>query len=79
MVLLPLFWDQYDNAQRVHETGFGIRLDTYGHAPAELTAAIDSLLARDELRVHLAAASERLRARPGTELAAELIERVATS
>ena len=33
MVVLPLFWDQYDNAQRVQETGFGLRLDTYGHAP----------------------------------------------
>ena len=32
MVVLPLFWDQYDNAQRVHDTGFGVRLDTYGHS-----------------------------------------------
>src|SRR5206468_8752105 len=22
MVVLPIFWDQHDNAQRVHETGF---------------------------------------------------------
>ena len=29
MVVLPLFWDQYDNAQRVHEIGFGVRLRTY--------------------------------------------------
>ena len=26
MVLLPIFWDQHDNAQRIDETGFGIRL-----------------------------------------------------
>ena len=29
MIALPLFWDQYDNAQRVDETGFGVRLPTY--------------------------------------------------
>jgi UDP:flavonoid glycosyltransferase YjiC (YdhE family) len=29
MIVLPLFWDQYDIAQRVHETGHGIRIDTY--------------------------------------------------
>jgi MGT family glycosyltransferase len=79
MVLLPLFWDQYDNAQRVHETGFGVRVDTYGHEPHELSGAIERLLADDRLRAHLAAASERLRARPGTEVAAELIERIARS
>jgi MGT family glycosyltransferase len=79
MVLLPLFWDQYDNAQRVHETGFGVRVDTYGHEPHELSGAIAGVLADDRLRAHLAAASERLRARPGTEVAAELIERITRS
>lgn len=29
MIGLPLFWDQYDNAQRLKETGFGVRLPTY--------------------------------------------------
>jgi MGT family glycosyltransferase len=78
MVVLPLFWDQHDNAQRVHETGFGIRLDTYGHEPEQLTGAIDRLLADERLAARLATASERLRARPGTEAAADLIERIAT-
>jgi UDP:flavonoid glycosyltransferase YjiC (YdhE family) len=41
MVVLPLFWDQYDNAQRVHELGYGVRLDTYGHEPDDLRGAID--------------------------------------
>jgi MGT family glycosyltransferase len=76
MVVLPLFWDQYDNAQRVDETAFGIRLDTYGHAPAELTGAVERLLADAPLRGHMAAASARLRAKPGTAKAADLIERL---
>jgi len=79
MVVLPLFWDQYDNAQRVQETGFGIRLDTYGHEPEELVAAIERLLADEPLRGRLSAASERLQRRPGTVEAADQIERIATS
>ena len=55
MVVLPLFWDQYDNAQRVHETGFGLRLDTYGHAPEELLGAVDAVLADEGMRARLAA------------------------
>ena len=77
MVVLPLFWDQYDNAMRVQETGFGIRLDTYAHAPEELTGAVTRLLADDALRERLGAVSERLHSRPGTEAAAALIERAA--
>jgi UDP:flavonoid glycosyltransferase YjiC (YdhE family) len=74
MVLLPVFWDQYDNAQRMHETGLGIRLDTYGHDPAELPAAVEQLLGDQPLRERLGALSGRLQAAPGTERAADLIE-----
>jgi MGT family glycosyltransferase len=77
MVLLPLFWDQYDNAQRIHETGFGVRLDTYGHEPEQLTGALDRLLDDGALHDRLAAVSRRLQAAPGTVAAAEAIERVA--
>ena len=74
MVALPLFWDQYDNAQRIDETGLGVRLDTYGHDGAELTGAIDRLLADATLSDRLAAMSKRLRALEGTRRAADLIE-----
>jgi MGT family glycosyltransferase len=74
MVLLPVFWDQYDNAQRMHETGLGTRLDTYGHAPEELPAAVDRLLGDAALRERLDALSRRLRSAPGTERAADLVE-----
>jgi MGT family glycosyltransferase len=74
MIVLPLFWDQYDNAQRVDETGRGVRLSTYGHEPRELVAAIDRLLADAPLSERLRAASRRLQQSPGTARAADLIE-----
>jgi MGT family glycosyltransferase len=77
MVLLPLFWDQYDNAQRIDETGFGVRLDTYAHEPEQLTGALDRLLDEAALRERLGALSRRLQAAPGTIAAADAIERVA--
>ena len=77
MIVLPLFWDQHDNAQRVHETGFGARLPTFAFEDAELTGAIERLLGDDALRARLDATSARLRSSPGTARAAELIEQVA--
>ncbi len=79
MIVLPLFWDQYDNAQRIDETQFGTRLSTYEHEAAELTDAIDGLLADEALAEHLDAVSRRLRATPGTERAADLLEALAES
>jgi UDP:flavonoid glycosyltransferase YjiC (YdhE family) len=77
MVLLPIFWDQHDNAQRIDETGFGVRLETYSLADDALPAAIDRLLADRDLHARLAPLAKRLQESPGTELAAQLIEQVA--
>ena len=77
MVVLPIFWDQHDNAQRIDETGFGVRLDTYGHGAEELTGAIDRLLADRELDERLRTVSGSLRDLQGTEVAAARIELVA--
>jgi MGT family glycosyltransferase len=76
MVLLPLFWDQYDNAQRVHEQGFGVRLSTYGFADEELTTTVDGLLADTALRERLAAIGVAIRERNGLRRAADVIEQV---
>jgi MGT family glycosyltransferase len=77
MIVLPLFWDQADNAQRVEETGFGRRLSTYGFRDEELTDAIDELLADEALAARLATMSNRIKSTPGTSRAADLIEQVA--
>jgi UDP:flavonoid glycosyltransferase YjiC (YdhE family) len=59
MVALPLFWDQYDNGQRVQETGFGIRLPTYEFEEADLLDALDRLLADAELGARMSAIAAR--------------------
>ena len=78
MIVLPIFWDQHDNAQRIDETGLGVRLDTYEHSPEEMTGAIKQLLGDAGLRARLTELSEFLRARGGTTEAADLIERTAS-
>ena len=74
MVVLPLFWDQHDNAQRVEEVGFGVRFATYEFEDRELHTAIEGLLAAEHPR--LGEASRRLQAQPGTTRAADLIAAV---
>jgi MGT family glycosyltransferase len=76
MIAMPVFWDQYDNAQRVDEAGFGVRLDTYGFTDGEMTAALDRLLADTALHERMADISRRLQADPGAVRAADLIERL---
>ena len=74
MIVLPLFWDQYDNAQRVDETGFGVRLATYAFDDAELTGAVERLLADSALRRRLDGISAVVRAQSGVSRAADLLQ-----
>lgn len=76
LIVLPLFWDQYENAQRIDELGFGIRLDTYGFEDAELTEAVDRLVADEELRQRLSEIGAAIRSRDGLRVGADVIERV---
>jgi MGT family glycosyltransferase len=79
MVVLPLFWDQYDNAQRVHELGFGVRLPTYSFTDGELVDAVANLLADTGLRSRMAEIGERIRQCDGLRVAADAIERAGLS
>jgi MGT family glycosyltransferase len=76
MVLLPLFWDQYDNAQRMDELGLGVRLPTFEFEDAQLGEAIERLTGDDAVRGRLKELGRRLQDNPGTERAADCIESV---
>jgi UDP:flavonoid glycosyltransferase YjiC (YdhE family) len=77
MALLALFWDQYDNAQRMDELGLGVRLDTYRFTDAELHGALDRLITDTALRHRLAGAAATIQKNDGLRTAAGLIEQAA--
>jgi MGT family glycosyltransferase len=76
MVLLPLFWDQYDNAQRMDELGLGVRLPTFEFEDAQLGEAIERLVGDEAPAARLGEISAQLQENPGTEKAADCIESV---
>jgi MGT family glycosyltransferase len=79
MIVLPLFWDQYDNAQRMHELGLGVRLDTYRFTDADLHDALERLLGDTALRARLARAAAAIQRRDGLRQAALVIEAAAVA
>ncbi|MEN9711115.1 MAG: hypothetical protein RL441_1107, partial [Actinomycetota bacterium] len=77
MIVLPLFWDQYDNAQRVDETGFGVRLSTYSFTDEQMHSALETLLNNAELNARMQANAKVIQSRDGLAVAANVIVDVA--
>lgn len=62
MIVLPLLTDQFDNAQRIAEKGFGIRINPYDFEDCQLLEAIDRLLNDDSLKIKLEKSLKRIAA-----------------
>ena len=76
MLILPILWDQYDNAQRMQDLGFGLRINTYRFVDEELLIALDKLLNDTALRERMARLGERIRERDGLAVGVDVVERV---
>ncbi len=77
MIVMPIFGDQYDNAQRVDEKGFGIRLDPYKCNEHELLESIDKLLNDQNLKLELKRISNRIQSENSISKLPQIIERLA--
>ncbi|XP_054158199.1 NDP-glycosyltransferase YjiC-like [Oppia nitens] len=74
MICMPLAADQFDNAQRLQETGYGLRLDLYLFTDQQLVQSIDKLLNDKKLLDRLAIASKRMLQSDSIHKACERIE-----
>ena len=60
LIIMPLFVDQYDNAQRVHEKGFGIKLDPFKCTKEHLAKAIQTLINDNQFKEKIKQISQRI-------------------
>ena len=76
MIVMPFFGDQPDNAQRIHEKGFGIRLDAHRCSKQELLESIETLLEDKELNTKLMNISKRIQSQNSINEFPKLIENI---
>mgnify|MGYP005804375123 CR=1 FL=1 len=74
MVCMPLFGDQYDNAQRLQETGLGARVDPYGFTAEQLSNAVERVLKDEQMQEKMRNAAVRIRQSNRHELLAVQVE-----
>jgi UDP:flavonoid glycosyltransferase YjiC (YdhE family) len=77
MIVMPIFGDQYDNAQRVQEKGFGIRLDPYKFNEHDLLESIEKLLNDQSLKLELKRISNRIQSENSISKLPQMIEKLA--
>ena len=73
VIVMPIFGDQLDNAQRVAEKGLGVRLNPYHCEKDELLKAVEDILADNKLAERMKLIGKRIRSAKSSERAAELI------
>ena len=77
MIVMPIFGDQIDNAQRVHELGFGIRLNPFHCTKEQLNDSIEKLFNDVFLNEKLNKIAERSQIQAKSNRMCELIQQIA--
>ena len=76
MIVMPIFADQPDNAQRVQEKGFGIRLNPFKCTKEELLDSIEKIANDNELHKKMKLIAERSERESKSNKIVEMIEQV---
>lgn len=79
LIVVPMFGDQFDNAQRVADMQLGLRLNLQQCSQAQLLGAVDQLLADRELRRRVSLVGAKMRARNDVERVCQMLHSLAES
>ena len=71
---MGMFCDQFDNAQRIQEKGFGIRMNPYQCTKNQLLNGINKLINDSDLNLRMKKISERIRVEVKLGKVGQLIE-----
>ncbi|XP_074594638.1 putative UDP-glucosyltransferase YojK [Brevipalpus obovatus] len=74
LIVIPYFFDQLDNAQRVEDKGLGRRVDIWNTSESELLKIIEDTLTNTEAHEKIRKVSENMRSSTSRERAAKMIE-----
>ena len=74
--LTDLFSPRFDNAQRVSEKGYGLRLEPYDFTDEQLLAAVDKMLADEEMRAKYRRMAARMAASNSKLAAVQAMEKL---
>lgn len=78
LLVLPVFADQFDSAQRVEDCGYGIRLNPYECSEQQLLNSIDLLTSNNGLRAKMHAIGSRMRSIEYHKISVDHLERLLT-
>ncbi|CAG2167584.1 unnamed protein product [Oppiella nova] len=76
MIVMPVWFDQLDTAQRVVEKGLGVRLNPYECSENELLDSIDSVLNDKILAQKLAKVSQRVQSEGNSEKLVKIVNKL---
>lgn len=76
-LIMPYCWDGHDNAQRIQDRGYGLRLNRYAWSDEEFAGALATLLNDKLMHARLAEVSAQMQRENGVAKAADIILKVA--
>ena len=74
MIVMPFSFDELDNAQKLVEEGFGIKMDPITYTKEELITNINNILDNETLSKRLKKISERIQKDAKSDKLAHIVE-----